>query len=148
MQEEAKPPADASEVAEQLAKELNERGIEYALRGAIALSYWAEPRGTMDVDLTLFVSIDKPSEVVWLLSEIGCEIAATTAIASIQACGFCQAKFGSFRVNVFVPTIAFYERAKARRRYMRLGDQHAMIWDADIIRLQNDVLPSQGHCGR
>jgi len=133
MHDENRPPLDASDIAEQLAKKLSERGQEYALGGAVALSYWAEPRGTMDVDLTLFLSIQKPSEVVWLLGEIGCIVSATNAIASIQEHGFCQAEFDSFRIDVFLPTIPFYEQARSRRRKVSLGNQQAMVWDAETL---------------
>jgi hypothetical protein len=44
---------EVAEAAQQLAAALTERGCEYALGGALALGYWAEPRGTLDVDLTL-----------------------------------------------------------------------------------------------
>ena len=71
---------DALEVAERIAMELERRGQDYALGGAIALGYWAQPRGTLDVDITLFVPADRPSECVWLLQEIGCELQASAAL--------------------------------------------------------------------
>lgn len=52
---EAKPPTDAAAVAGELAERLTSRHQEYALGGAIALGYWGVPRGTVDVDLTLYV---------------------------------------------------------------------------------------------
>jgi hypothetical protein len=133
MHDEAEQIADAGDVAEQLAKKLNDRGCEYALGGAIALGYWAEPRGTMDVDLTLFLPVTRPSEVLWLLGEIGCDVVASDAIPSIQDHGFCKAEYAKLRVDVFVPLIPFYEQAKARRRKVQLGEQQVMIWDAETL---------------
>jgi len=133
MQVEAEPPADASEVAERLAKELNVRGYEYALGGAIALSFWANPRGTMDVDLTLFLSPEQPAEVVWQLSEIGCDVSATEAVASLREHGFCRCQYASYRVDVFVPRIPFYELARQRRRNVLLGNERVMVWDAETL---------------
>jgi hypothetical protein len=133
MQVEAEPPADASEVAERLAKELNVRGYEYALGGAIALSFWASPRGTMDVDLTLFLSPEQPAEVVWQLSEIGCEVSATEAAVSLREHGFCRCQYASYRVDVFVPKIPFYELARQRRRNVLLGNERVMVWDAETL---------------
>ena len=52
----------ASDVARDLAMALEARGQEYALGGAIALGFWGEPRGTLDVDVTLFLAPDKPSD--------------------------------------------------------------------------------------
>ena len=72
------PELDAAEVAEHLAAALDERGLEYALGGAIALGCWGEPRGTLDVDLTLFLPIEQPSHCVWLLQQIGCDVRAAT----------------------------------------------------------------------
>jgi hypothetical protein len=133
MHEEINRPADANDVAEQLAKELNKRGDEYALGGAIALGYWAEARGTMDVDLTLFLPAEKPSEVVWVLGEIGCDFVASEAIASIREHSFCKAEYRGFHVDVFVPNIPFYEAAKARRRNVPIGKERTQIWDAETL---------------
>ena len=47
---------DAAEAAGQLALALGRRGQDYAIGGAIALGYWSQPRGTIDVDLTLLFS--------------------------------------------------------------------------------------------
>jgi hypothetical protein len=57
----------ASDAARELAAMLDVRNMDYALGGAIALGFWVEPRGTLDVDVTLFLPADKPSECVWLL---------------------------------------------------------------------------------
>lgn len=131
--EDARRPIGSFDVAEQLAKALDERGCEYALGGAIALSYWAEPRGTMDVDLTLFLPPDKPGEVVWMLQEVGCDVVASEAVASIQEHGFCQCTYAGFRVDVFVPIVPFYEQARLRRRSVDLGDSRAMVWDPETL---------------
>jgi len=65
---------DAAAVARQLAIALDARRQDYALGGAIALGYWAAPRGTVDVDLTLFLLPDKPSACVCLLQDLGCRL--------------------------------------------------------------------------
>ena len=85
------------------------------------------------MDITLFLSIQKPSEIVWLLGEIGCDVSASTATASLQEHGFCKATFDSVRVDVFIPTVPFYEEAKLRRRRVTLGQQQAMVWDAETL---------------
>ena len=54
---ENKLPGDSITVAKTLASKLNALGQDYALGGAIALGFWSTPRGTMDVDLTLFVKM-------------------------------------------------------------------------------------------
>ncbi len=59
--QEASPPPNAVTVARQLAAKLDERGQEYALGGAISLGFWGAPRGTLDVDITLYLPPDKPS---------------------------------------------------------------------------------------
>ena len=55
---EPNPPADAATVAASLADAIHARGQEYALGGAIALGYWGIPRGTVDVDVTLFLALN------------------------------------------------------------------------------------------
>ncbi len=124
---------DPIDVAKSLAAALNARGKDYALGGALALGYWATPRGTLDVDLTLFIPKERPTECVLLLQELGCEVSAAAAVVSLQSHGFCRVRLQDIPVDVFVPSIPFYELAKARRRQMALEEQSVWIWDAESL---------------
>ena len=120
-------------VASRLAEQLESRGTEYAFGGAIALGYWGEPRGTLDVDLTIFLPPERPSDCVWLLQDMGCDVSAAEALQSLRDHGFCSVKFAGMRVDVFLPTIAFYETARVRRKRLELGGQPIMAWDAETL---------------
>ena len=124
---------DAAAVARELAAALDARHQEYALGGAIALGYWAAPRGTVDVDLTLFLPPDQPTACVWLLQDLGCKLTAAAAMDSLREHGFCRVEYGGVRVDVFLPTIAFYGAARDRRRIVTLGEQSIQIWDAESL---------------
>ncbi len=130
---EASSPLNAATVARRLAEQLRSRGQEYALGGAIALGYWGEPRGTVNVNVTLFLPPERPSECVWLLQDIGCEFAAVKAAESLREHGFCRVTFAGVDVDVFLPLVPFYEAARARRRRVELGDQPIMVWDAESL---------------
>jgi hypothetical protein len=123
----------ASDVARDLAMALEARGQEYALGGAIALGFWGEPRGTLDVDVTLFLAPDKPSECLWLLQDIECELIVSEALTSIREHGFCRVMYHGIRLDVFLPIVDFYAAAQARRRKVQLAGQSAMIWDAESL---------------
>ncbi|MFN0051112.1 MAG: hypothetical protein ACKV0T_02915 [Planctomycetales bacterium] len=124
---------DAAAVAIELAKALDAHHQEYAFGGAIALGYWAAPRGTVDVDVTLFISPDKPSACVWLLQDLGCQLTPAETTASIREHGFCRVEYGGVRVDVFLPTIEFYDVARSRRRVVTLGEQPIQVWDAESL---------------
>jgi len=124
---------DAATVAESLAQELDGAGQAYALGGAIALAYWGTPRGTVDVDVTLFVPPDKPSECLWILQRIGCRMETSAAVESLRDSGFCQVTWRGVRIDVFLPSLPFYERARQRRRQVTLGDRKVYIWDAETL---------------
>jgi hypothetical protein len=124
---------NAAIVAGRLAAKLEARGQEYALGGAIALGYWGVPRGTVDVDLTVFLAPERPSECLWLLQEIGCEFLTTDATESLREHGFCSVKFAGMRLDVFLPIIPFYEEARKRRKRLELTGQPIMVWDAESL---------------
>ena len=130
---EPNPPTDAATVAASLAGELHARGQEYALGGAIALGYWGIPRGTVDVDVTLFLAPERPSDCIWLLQEIGCEVRAATAAESLREHGFCRVTCAGLHVDVFLPLIPFYEVARKRRVRVELGGQPVWVWDAETL---------------
>ncbi len=126
-------PLDAFEAAERIAALFEAEGYDYAIGGALALGYWATPRGTIDVDLTLYVSPNQPSECIRLLQRIGCDFSASRAQSTITEHGFCQVRFHGCRVDVFLPMLDFYEVAKARRRKMPLRTRSAWIWEAEVL---------------
>src|SRR5688500_931501 len=124
-------PPQAVTVARQLASQLEGRGQEYAIGGAIALGFWGAPRGTLDVDLTLFLPPEKPSQCIWILQDMGCEVASGPALESLREHGFCRVTYAGLNVDVFLPTFAFYSQAQMRRKRVQLDDQAIWIWDAE-----------------
>lgn len=124
---------NAARVAAELARRLDARRQEYALGGAIALGYWGSPRGTVDVDVTLYLPRERTGECLLLLTEIGCEFPAEAAAASLREHGFCRVTLASVNIDVFLPTVAFYEAAMPRRKRVELEDQPVIIWDAESL---------------
>ena len=126
-------PANAAAVAKQLAEQLDLREQTYALGGAIALGYWGVPRGTVDVDVTVFLPPERPSECIWLLQEIGCDFSPAEAAQSLREHGFCRVTLSGVRVDVFLPIVPFYEAARRRRQRVELGGRSVMVWDAESL---------------
>jgi hypothetical protein len=126
-------PLEVVEVAQRLAQSLDSEGVDYSIGGAIALGYWAQPRGTLDVDVTIYLPPSQPTGCVRLLQTIGCEVKSQEAIESLTQHGFCQVEFGQRRVDVFLPVVPFYEQARLRRQRVSLNHQALMIWDAATL---------------
>src|SRR5947207_14799661 len=57
-----------------LDKALHRADIPHAFGGALALAYYAEPRATIDVDVNVFVSVDRWPEVAAALSPLGVSV--------------------------------------------------------------------------
>ena len=124
---------DSYQVAEQLAAQLEAAGCDYALGGAIALGFWAEPRNTLDVDVTLYLPLDDPQGCMRLLEKIGCEFEPRRTEKLLTEHTFCQVQFLGMRLDVFLPMSSFYAPAKARRRQVPIGSRQAYIWDAETL---------------
>lgn len=127
------PSLNAVVVARILAERLDLQGQTYALGGAIALGYWGLPHSTVNVDVTVYLSPEKPSECVWLLQDIGCDVSVTKAIDSLREHGFCRVSWAGLNVNVFLPIVPFYEAARIRRKRVLLGQPQVWIWDAESL---------------
>ncbi len=128
-----KTPEDVVEAAIQLAEVLRARSCDYAFGGALALGYWAAPRGTLDVDVTLFVPGNDLDECVSILQSAHCALQRVDALVSLREHGFCRTTFAGFQLDVFVPTIPFYEMARSRSRLVTLCGQPIVIWDAETL---------------
>jgi hypothetical protein len=124
---------DSYQVAEELAARLEAAGCEYALGGAIALGFWAEARGTLDVDVTLYLPLDDSTGCTQMLKEIGCEFDQKRTLDMLKQHNFCQVSLLGIRLDVFLPMSSFYDAAKARRRKVPIGNRQGYIWDAETL---------------
>jgi hypothetical protein len=74
--------------------------IPHALGGALALAYYAEPRVTIDIDLNLFVPVERWREVVDVLAPLGVDVAELDEAALLRD-GQCRLWWGSNPVDLF-----------------------------------------------
>lgn len=115
----------APEVARRVADELEAAGIPYGVGGALALGVWGFPRATKDVDVDVFVDPARLSPVFAALRAAGCTVDGASASAQATERGDFQAWAGSMRVDVFVPSIPFYESIRRRLRVATLEGRPA-----------------------
>lgn len=115
----------APELARRIADEFEAAGIPYGVGGALALGIWGFPRATKDVDLDVFVEPSLLAPVFTALRAAGCAVDAASASAQAAERGDFQAWAGAMRVDVFVPSIPFYESIRRRLRLASLEGRPA-----------------------
>lgn len=127
------PAADVCDVALALSRSLSELGCDYAFGGALALGYWSEPRGTLNLDITLFALPPTVARCIEILTAAGCELDDSVPHRSLADFGYCGAFYGGSPVKVFLSQIPFYQTAKQRRREVPLADGTVQVWDPETL---------------
>lgn len=79
---------------------LREANIAHALGGALALAYYAEPRATVDIDINVFVTVERWPDVMAVLEGIGVDTAGLDASA-LERDEQCRLWWGRNPVDVF-----------------------------------------------
>ena len=120
-------PEDAAEAGVRIARALDSDGIAHALGGALALGAHGVPRGTLDVDLNVFVSDAEIPRVVAVLHRLGVELDADAALARARTDGMFVGNWAGIRIDVFVPSIDFAHEA-GRTRVSMTDDLGNSVW--------------------
>lgn len=107
--------------------------IDYALGGAIAYSSWGEPRATRDVDLNLWLPPDRIHEGFAALERAGVALDRERAEKEASERGMFVGRLGEYRVDVFVPSVDFYDEALRRRVRTRVALRDTWVLSADTI---------------
>jgi hypothetical protein len=95
---------------------LESQHFSYALGGALAFSVWAVPRATADIDLNIWCSPDRIEETVGLLYAAGVGGPEKgIAIKQAEEDGVAYVSWQGIRLDVFVPSIPFYDEAYRTR---------------------------------
>lgn len=108
---------------------LEAAGVPCAVGGALALGVWGVPRGTTDVDVDAFVAEARYDEMLDALAAAGCSFDRATALRQAREGDTVVVRHGPWRVDVFVPTIPFYEAARQRVRRERSGVAPSLFLD-------------------
>lgn len=111
----------AAEAAQRIADALEAAALPHAIGGALALAIAGVPRGTVDVDINVFVGEERIEDVISALAALGVEIDRDTAIAAAMRDGMFVGRWDGMRIDVFLPSIPFSHDA-ARTR-IRVTDQ-------------------------
>ena len=109
------PALDAAEAGTRIARALEAAGIDHAIGGALALGVHGVPRGTLDVDLNVFVSEERLGEVFDVLRAVGVAVDPVSATNAARAQGMFIGNLDGMRIDVFVPSIPFSHEAGRTR---------------------------------
>jgi hypothetical protein len=89
--------------------------IAHAFGGAIALAYHAEPRATIDIDLNLFVGVDRYDEVAALVTPLGVDAGAPSIADVARSDGQVRVMWDATPVDLFFAYDPFHDAAAAAR---------------------------------
>ena len=112
---------------------LEPSGIAYALGGAVAYSAWAEPRATRDVDLNLWLPPERLNEGFAVLERVGVSLEREQARTTVNERGMFLGRLGEYRVDVFVPSVPFYDEALRRRVRTRVANRDTWVLSAETL---------------
>lgn len=89
-------------------------GIPYAVGGAIAFGYAAEPRGTTDIDINIFLATRDSSAVLECLAGIGIPIDISTARAEIESREQARFYWDETAIDLFFAYHEFHDSCATR----------------------------------
>lgn len=118
-------PPSAEEAGRELADRLDARGVPYAIGGALSLAQWGIPRGTVDVDLNIWVDPARPTSAAQLLGDLGCELKSSAVIRAFADRGWAYAFYRGVHVDFYLPVREFHAEVLRRRRQRPLLGREA-----------------------
>jgi len=98
-----------------------EAGVPYAFGGAIALAYYAAPRATVDIDVNVFVPVERSDAVLALLASLGVSPLDAAQAERLARDGQARARWETTPLDLFFSYDALHESCLARRRRVPFG---------------------------
>lgn len=119
--------ADAWRIARRVAEAFTGAGIEYAIGGALAFDVWGYPRGTLDVDVSVFVPHDEFERVCLALEAAGAHVERDVCRFLLNKSSYFEVTVDEIRVDVFFPDWELYDWAYERRKRVEVEDLSTTI---------------------
>ena len=124
----AEPMLDEKVLA--LSRALDAGRVPHAFGGAIALAYWATPRGTEDIDVNVFIPIERAARVRDALAPLG----VAWSEQGFEAGGHARTlQWGHTPIHVFFAYDPFHARCAERARTVPFADDEIPVLAAEDI---------------
>lgn len=114
----SEPPLPEKVVA--IHRQLAKAKIPHAIGGALALAYYAEPRATADVDVNVFVPVDRWPEVRAALEPAGVDVEADEE--ALDRDGQIRLWWGRNAVDLFFSYSEFHDEMPRKARKVAFGE--------------------------
>ncbi len=112
---------------------LDEHQIPYALGGALALSYWAVPRATADVDINVFLPDPSLPKLCEALATLGLALDPEHARLASAASGLIVLRWNAIRIDLFTPSIDFSWEAMRTRTRVTIDQRNVWLLSAESL---------------
>jgi hypothetical protein len=107
--------------------------IPHAFGGALALAYYAEPRATIDIDLNVFVPVERYPDVAAPLVELGAAADDPAVAELVRRDGQARVLWDTTPIDLFFAYDAFHHAAGARRHVVPFADTTIPILAAEHL---------------
>jgi hypothetical protein len=106
-------------------KALAKAKIPHAIGGALALAYYAEPRATVDVDVNVFVAVDRWPDVKAALAPLGVDVELDETVLTRD--GQVRLWWGRNPVDLFFSYDPFHDEMAGATRRVPFADTRIPI---------------------
>lgn len=107
--------------------------MPHALGGAIALAFAGEPRGTLDIDLNIFVEPDQSRIALDALLDLGIEFDAGDVQRRLERDGQVRLKWSGTFVDLFFSNVPFHTASSERTRLVPYGEEEIAVLSAEDL---------------
>src|SRR5262245_48921842 len=107
--------------------------VPHAFGGALALAYYATPRGTHDIDVNVFVPSARAGRVLELLARLGVDSGGEEPLAEARASGQTRVRWERTPIDLFFTYHELHERCRERLRRVPFGADEISILSAEDL---------------
>lgn len=116
-----------------LARALADAGVPHAFGGAIALAYYATPRGTRDVDINVFLAPSAIERVLETLLPLGADPPSPAARRSLERDGQVRLAWDGTPLDLFFSYTELHDACSERQRRVAFGKDRIAILSAEDL---------------
>ncbi len=119
--------SELEEIALAVSAKLTSQGIPHALGGALAYNYYGTPRATGDIDINVFLPMDRAGEALATLGDLGVDIHDSEARRQLAREWQTRLRWKGRYIDLFFAYHPFHDACQARAVRFPFGDSEVPV---------------------